>query len=105
MRCKRKVKKHTEKLEVNFKNKIIILILSILLLICCSILGYFYFVYISLKDDNNVIRKEIANIKNEIISMDYDYINYTDELNKKKTELKDKIEEYNIWLETIEKVK
>ena len=105
MRCKRKVKKHTEKLEVNYKNKIIILILSILLLICCSILGYFYFVYISLKDDNNVIRKEIANIKNEIISMDYDYINYTDELNKKKTELKDKIEEYNIWLETIEKVK
>ena len=105
MRREKKVKKREKKEKVNSKSKILILILCILLFIACGLLGYFYYVYNNLKEDNTNIKSEIAMMVDEINNSNQYYVTYTDELSSKKEELKDKIEEYNIWLETIEKVK
>lgn len=100
MRSKKK-----KKTEAKPKNKIFLIILIVLLLISAIALGYFCIKYNNVKTDNAGLKNELATLKSEILNMDNNYITYTDELNKKKTELKDKIEEYSIWLEMIEKVK
>lgn len=89
----------------NTKGNVFLIILSLLLFISSLLLGYVCLKYVDLKKNNNNLQNEINGIKDNILNIDQDYISYNDELDKMKTELKDKIEEYNIWLETIEKVK
>lgn len=85
--------------------KIIILVLIILLIISVSILIYFSVRYVNIKKDNDNLINNIADLNGKIANIDSNYgINKT-ELDKKKNELKDKIEEYELWLEMIEKVK
>ena len=85
--------------------KIIILVLIILLIISVSILIYFSVRYVNIKKDNDMLSNNIADLNDKIANIDNNYgINKT-ELDKKKNELKDKIEEYELWLEMIEKVK
>ena len=94
-----------QKEEVNSKSKIILTVLSILLFISAITLGYFCIVYINIKKNNDNLKQELSNLKEEIVNIDSEYTNSSDELDSKKIELKDKIEEYSIWLEMIEKVK
>ena len=103
MRQKCKRKKQNENL--NYKNNIGIIVLSILLFVSSITLGCFSLMYMNIKNDNNALKTELSNVKKQILVMDNDYINNSNELDNKKVELKDKIEEYNVWLGMIEKVK
>ena len=87
------------------KGTIFITIISILLFIASLSLGYVCLKYSDLKRNNNDLQDKINVIKDNILNVDNDYVTYSKELDDMKVLLKDKIEEYNIWLETIEKVK
>lgn len=100
-KCKRKKQKE----DFNAKNNVGIIILSILLFVSSITLGFFSIMYMNIKNDNNTLKTELSNVKEQILVMDNEYTNNSSELNNKKVELKDKIEEYNIWLGMIEKVK
>lgn len=106
MRSKNRIKHDKkENNKMNFTYKIILIILSCLLIISSSVLAYFCVKYTNLREINENVRNDISSIKEEILNVDNNFVTYTDELNSKKNELKDKIEEYNVWLEMIEKVK
>jgi len=100
-KCKRKKQKE----NFNHKNNVGIIILSILLFVSAITLGCFSIMYMNTKNDNNTLKTELSNVKEQILVMDNEYINNSNELDNKKIELKDKIEEYNVWLGMIEKVK
>ena len=88
----------------NYKNKVVLIILILLLFIGNIVLAYILIKYDKLKDDNNIIRSEITKIKDDTLNIDNEYNDSSKELDNKKIELKEKIEEYNLWLEMKKKV-
>ena len=89
----------------NKKNKIILIVSIIFLVVGYVSLIYMFNRYDRIRLENDNIRKEIDKVRNDILTIDIEYENGTKKLDDKKIELKDKIREYNIWQEMKEKVK
>ena len=90
---------------ISIKKKVFLIILVVIFSISDIFLIYLSVRYSLLKKDNEEIRKEISKINEDILNINNDFDNSSLELDNKKVELKGKIEEYNIWLEMIKKIK
>ena len=88
-----------------YKNKIILIILIILLFISCVVLTHIIVKHDKLKQNNEKIINEIEKIQDNTTTIDNEFNSNSTKLDNKKTEIKEKIEEYNIWLEMKEKIK